>query len=111
MKQVVVIAIALLLMIGMLVGCSSSRHERVSVEGTAAAARDTARARELNEKAYQLIEQEKFADAEKLLRDAVAADAMFGPARNNLGLVYYHTDHLYEAAWEFENAIRLMPYQ
>jgi Flp pilus assembly protein TadD len=110
MKKLVVITIALLftMLVGV-IGCSSSRHERVTVEGPAV--RDSAKARELNEKAYKLIEQQNFPEAEKLLHDALAADAMFGPARNNLGLVYYHTDHLYEAAWEFENAIRLMPYQ
>ena len=81
------------------------------VDGASHAGHDTARAKELNEQAFKLLDEAKYDQAEKLLRDAVAADAMFGPARNNLGLVYYHTDRLYEAAWEFENAIRLMPYQ
>jgi Flp pilus assembly protein TadD len=35
---------------------------------------------------------------------------MFGPPHNNLGLIYYHQDKLYPAAWEFHNAIKLMPY-
>jgi len=72
---------------------------------------DTARAREQNDRAFELIKQGKYAPAEELLKKAVAADVMYGPARNNLGLVYYHTSRLYLAAWEFENAIRLMPHQ
>jgi Tfp pilus assembly protein PilF len=72
---------------------------------------DTARARDQNNRAFELIKQGKYAPAEELLKKAVAADVMYGPARNNLGLVYYHTNRLYLAAWEFENAIRLMPHQ
>ena len=73
--------------------------------------RDPTLARELNDRAFKLIGENKLGEAERILRESIAADAMFGPARNNLGLVYYQTDRLYEAAWEFENAIRLMPYQ
>ena len=86
-------------------GCSSNKST------VAAPGRDGSRARELNEKAFKLIDEDKLAEAEKLLREALNADPMFGPARNNLGLIYYETDRLYEAAWEFENAVRLMPYQ
>jgi tetratricopeptide (TPR) repeat protein len=39
----------------------------------------------------------------------------FGPAHNNLGLVYFHLKnspmYLYDAAREFDYAARLMPYQ
>lgn len=90
-----------------LAGCASSRGTRVSVHDDG---RDTDRARAENERAYTLIEQGKYAQAEDILKRAVAADVMFGPARNNLGLVYYHTNRLYLAAWEFENASRLMPH-
>ena len=72
---------------------------------------DTALARQENDRAYALIQQGKYDDAEPILRRAVDADVMFGPARNNLGLVYFHQGKLYPAAWEFQNAIRLMPYQ
>ena len=76
-----------------------------------AAVRDTDRARQLNERAYKLLNDGKHAEAEKVLREALAADMTFGPARNNLGLVYYQTGRWYEAAWEFEYAVRLMPFQ
>lgn len=88
-------------------GCQS-RAARVKVDLDG---RDTARARADNDRAFELIQQGKYGPAEALLRKAVQADVMFGPARNNLGLVYYHTDRLYLAAWEFENAIKLMPHQ
>ncbi|QOV90971.1 tetratricopeptide repeat protein [Humisphaera borealis] len=62
-----------------------------------------------NEAAVLLIEKAKYTEAEPLLRSALASDPGFGQARNNLGLVYYHTGNLYQAAWEFEEAARLMP--
>jgi cytochrome c-type biogenesis protein CcmH len=96
-------AIALLL----LAGCQDSNHLVV----TAPAGPDTALARQLNDQAYSLIQKGKYADAEPFLKKAVEADVMFGPARNNLGLVYFHEQKLYPAAWEFQNAIKLMPYQ
>jgi Flp pilus assembly protein TadD len=88
-------------------GCQFWQHPQTA----SAPGRDGSRARDLNDRAFRYIEKGDYEHAQKILRDAVAADPMFGPARNNLGLCYYHTNHLYEAAWEFENAIRLMPYQ
>jgi len=74
-------------------------------------ARDPELARKENDRAFELIHEGKYPEAEKILKKAIAADVMFGPARNNLGLVYYHEGNLYQAAWEFQNAIKLMPYQ
>src|SRR5688572_19929039 len=68
-------------------------------------------ARRENDRAVKLLADEKYADAEKSLQSALKADPTFGPARNNLGLVFYHTNRLYDAAWEFEHAIKLMPHQ
>jgi Flp pilus assembly protein TadD len=98
------------LVIGVLLaaaGCRSSSRGDAQASGV----RDTERARQLNERAYKLLNEGKLAEAERLLRDALAADMTFGPARNNLGLVYYQTGRWYEAAWEFEYAVRLMPFQ
>ncbi len=47
--------------------------------------------------------------AEKLLREALAADLYHGPAHNNLGAVCLKQQKLYEAAGEFEWARKLMP--
>jgi Tfp pilus assembly protein PilF len=74
-------------------------------------ARNTERAREETDRAYALIKDGKYVDAEAVLKRALVADPMYGPARNDLGLVYYHIDRLYESAWEFQNAAKLMPRQ
>ena len=47
--------------------------------------------------------------AEKLLREALAADLYCGPAHNNLGVLYLNQGKLYEAAGEFEWAKKVMP--
>ena len=73
--------------------------------------RDTDRARREHERAFQLIRETKYDEAEKACKRALRADIMFGPAHNNLGLVYYYQNKLYAAAWEFQNAVKLMPYQ
>lgn len=73
----------------------SSRRFKAAAEGTA--------------KARELIEEGKYDEAESLLKRALALDVMYGPAHNNLGLVYYHQNKLYPAAWEFQYAIKLMP--
>ena len=89
-----------------LIGCKSNSSSRAS-----GIPRDSELARKENDRAFALISQSKYDQAEKILRKAIAADVMFGPARNNLGLVYYHEGKLYQAAWEFQNAVKLMPYQ
>ncbi len=90
-----------------LAGCQDSNHLVVATPSGP----NTALARQLNDEAYGLIKHEKFHEAEPLLHKAIEADVMFGPARNNLGLVYFNQDKLYPAAWEFQNASKLMPYQ
>ena len=72
------------------------------------AARNTVRAQELSSKAADLIDTDPEA-AERLLRQALGADLFFGPAHNNLGVLYLRQGKLYEAAGEFEWARKLMP--
>ena len=71
-------------------------------------ARNPVLAQELSSKAADLIESDPV-EAERLLRDAVSADLFFGPAHNNLGVVFLKAGKLYEAAGEFEWARKLMP--
>jgi len=73
--------------------------------------RDTERAQSLAAEATLAINEGRLDDAEQLLRDALTADVMYGPAHNNLGQLYYQQQRYYEAAWEFQYAIRLMPHQ
>jgi Flp pilus assembly protein TadD len=90
-------------------GCSSEKHTPNPM--LKAGAQDTDLARHENALAYELLQQGNYDKAQEHLVLALAADPLFGPAHNNRGLVYYHTGRLYLAAWEFENAIKLMPYQ
>lgn len=97
----------LLLLANMLaVGCQSK-----SARIRSSQRHDNALARRENDRAVQLIADGKYSEAERTLQSALKADPTFGPARNNLGLVYYHTHRLYDAAWEFEHAGKLMPHQ
>jgi Tfp pilus assembly protein PilF len=77
-------------------------------EPTADAARNPVVAQELSSKAADLIESDPD-EAERLLREALSADLFFGPAHNNLGVLYIEEGKLYEAAGEFEWARKLMP--
>ena len=104
-----VIGLGVLALLG---GCHQEKPEvakRPPVYGNVI--RDSAAARADTEKAYGLIHEGKFGDAEPLLRRAIEEDPNYGPAHNNLGIIYYHNERLYEAAWEFQNAIKLMPGQ
>jgi len=70
--------------------------------------RDTVRAQRLSSEAAELI-WDAPEDAEALLLDALTADVFFGPAHNNLGVLYLNRGDLYAAASEFEWARKLMP--
>jgi Flp pilus assembly protein TadD len=91
----------------MIAGCGDSRRGESAAKIAPA---DGNRARLENERAFELIQKGKYDEAEKALDRAIEADVMFGPARNNRGLVYYHQGRLYEAAHEFQYAIKLMPH-
>jgi Tfp pilus assembly protein PilF len=70
--------------------------------------RDTTRAEQLNREAADLMSSEP-QQAETILREALTADLFFGPAHNNLGVLFLKQDKLYEAANEFEWAKKLLP--
>lgn len=70
--------------------------------------RNTTAAEQLNRQAADLIESDP-GGAERLLRDALTKDVFYGPAHNNLGVVYLAQGKLYEAANEFEWARKLLP--
>lgn len=72
---------------------------------------NTELARSYNDLAYTHIQKGEYDKARTLLEQALNADITFGPAHNNLGLVYFQLDDLYRAAHEFDSAIKLMPYQ
>jgi Flp pilus assembly protein TadD len=72
------------------------------------AARDTAKAQSLTQRAAAVIDKDP-KKAESLLRDALTADLYHGPAHNDLGITLLRRSDLYGAASEFEWAARLMP--
>ncbi len=73
--------------------------------------RDAQLARARNAEGKALLEERKYAEAERAFKDALRADITYGPAHNNLGKAYYHLSKFYLAAWEFQYAIKLMPQQ
>jgi Tfp pilus assembly protein PilF len=73
-----------------------------------ATSRETTEAERLSREAAVVIttDPEK---AETLLRESLSKDLFFGPAHNNLGIIFLKQGKLYEAAGEFEWARKLMP--
>ncbi len=74
------------------------------VEGS----RSTIEAERLNREAADILRTDP-ARAEVLLREALTHNLFYGPAHNNLGVVFLAQDKLYEAANEFEWARKLLP--
>ena len=72
---------------------------------------NTEQAQAETDRAVQLISDGKYGEAEPILKRAIQLDPMYGPAHNDLGLVYFHQNRLYDAAWEYENAAKRMPRQ
>lgn len=94
---------------------SDGKQSRSDQEGyrtiPAQIGRDAGLARTLTNQAAIALKEGNAEEAEQLLRDALTEDVMYGPAHNNLGQLYYQQKRYYEAAWEFQYAIRLMPHQ
>jgi tetratricopeptide (TPR) repeat protein len=65
-------------------------------------------AERLSHEGAELAEKDP-AKAEALFQDSLAKDLFYGPAHNNLGVLYLRQKRLYEAANEFEWAKKLMP--
>jgi len=91
----------------LLAGCATAKATG-PYQPASELARDTARAESLNREAAGLIDRDPVR-AEALLREALTADLFFGPAHNNLGVLFLEQDQLYEAASELEWARKLLP--
>ena len=101
---------ALLLILALVAGCAGNAKEDKQIYESPAEAKaiQAEKASGLNYEAAMLIEQRQYRNAEMLLKEALTEDMTHGPAHNNLGLVYYHLQQYYTAAWEFEYAVKLM---
>src|SRR5579864_3340374 len=106
-------AIAIILSSMLLAACQSTTARQQNDYQTVGKypQRDSDAARRENEAALRLMAKGDYPAAEQALRRALSQDVMFGPAHNNLGMVYYHQQKLYLAAWEFQYAVKLMPNQ
>ncbi len=102
-----VVATVVLAALASLAGCRT-QNTLGPYQVPSEADRATSVAERLNREAADLIEKDP-AKAESLLRDALTKDLFFGPAHNNLGVVFLHQKKLYEAAHEFEWARKLLP--
>jgi tetratricopeptide (TPR) repeat protein len=71
--------------------------------------RNTHQAELLSRQAADQIDAGDLEAAEALLREALTSDLFYGPAHNNLGVVFLGQGLLYEAAQEFEWAKKLLP--
>ena len=95
-------------------GCSTAPpvtlDDRVDRMITAEREIDTETARRYHQLANDALDARRWDDAAQYLKHALSADPTFGPARNNLGRVYFAQGRMYDAAWEFEYAARLMPH-
>jgi len=94
-----------------LAGCQNQGSGRFNEHPVSAedVRRDTPQARKLNAEAVDLLKRGETGNAEKKLKAALDLDLFFGPAHNNLGIVYHRQERFYEAAWEFQYAAKLMP--
>lgn len=72
------------------------------------ASRDVPRAEALYQQARTIREQDP-QQAQDLLRQALTADLYHGPAHNDLGVFLLQAGQVYEAAFEFTWARKLMP--
>jgi Flp pilus assembly protein TadD len=93
----------------LLLGACRSSAPLTAYNAPAESARNPVEADRLSRQAADAIERGELDEAESLLRRALSHDLYFGPAHNNLGVVFLERGQLYEAANEFEWARKLMP--
>ena len=101
-----IITLLVLIISGLLPACDSLRSSAYNPAATST--RDTVRAHKLNQQAADFIDSDP-EKAEELLREALSFDLFYGPAHNNLGVIYLKRGEMYSAASEFEWARKLMP--
>lgn len=93
----------------LMAGCQASRRSG-PYEVQPETARNTTQAEQRTREAADFIKSEP-ERAEALLREALSADLFYGPAHNNLGVLFLRQEKRYEAAQEFEWAKKLLPGQ
>ena len=100
-------ALLLLLATCGLSGCSTFARNTEIVQLDLS--QDTQRAMKLTRGGIRHYHNGHVKKAEAEFEKAIAADETYGPAHNNLGLLYFDQRDLYLAAWAFERAAEFMP--
>ncbi len=77
--------------------------------GVADLAESNAIANQLNQQGIHFVQNNQLGKAEFKFEEAIRVDKQFGPAHNNLGLVFYHQHDFFEAGRAFEAAHEHMP--
>jgi Flp pilus assembly protein TadD len=110
MKTDMKYSLCLMSLLCLLAGCQQQPKQLAGYQTLPAQEQaNSDRARELNGKGVKELEKSDLDQAEKTFKDALTQDLFFGPAHNNLGIVYFRQKKFYAAAWEFQYAVKLMP--
>jgi len=102
------LAMTALMAIFLACGCQTLRKENEAIVRVESK-RHTARATRLTLTGIRALHKHEIDHAADLFRKAVEADARYGPAHNNLGLMHFEQGNLYQAAVAFQRARELMP--
>lgn len=94
--------------LALLAGCGSGGRSSSPYTPLGEADRNTVEAERLTREAAEIMEKNP-AKAEKLLREALGKDLYYGPAHNNLGVLFLARGDLFQAAGEFEWSRKLLP--
>lgn len=103
--------ITILVLVAAVNGCNAHRYATSPyLTSPEPRTRNTVLAQQLNDDALKHIEAGELDEAQALFRKALDADLLYPAAHNNLGLVLLRQGKMYESAWEFSYAAKLMPH-
>ncbi len=89
----------------------ANKHEVIVVEPSALQEDSGAAslASQLNDQGIRYVQKEQLGKAKFKFEEAIKVDPEFGPAYNNLGLVFFHEHDFFEASRAFEAAAEKWP--
>ncbi len=103
--------ISILVLVAAVNGCNAHRYATSPyLTSPEPRTRNTVLAQQFNDDGLKHIEAGELDEAQALFRQALDADLLYPAAHNNLGLVLLRQGKMYESAWEFSYAAKLMPH-